>query len=85
MPYSIEFAPRAQRDFDGLDHSTRTRIARELEKLSDNPFKPGTKILKDYEGARRARVGDYRVIYQVVEKRLIVLVLRIGHRREIYR
>jgi mRNA interferase RelE/StbE len=85
MRYSIEFAPRAQRDFDKFDQELRVRIARELDRLAENPFRPGTKALKEYEGARRARVGDYRIIYRVINQRVLVLILHIGHRREVYR
>ena len=53
-------------------------------KLADNPFPPGAKQLVGRSGLR-IRVGDYRVVYEVNKAQLLVLVVQVGHRREIYR
>jgi mRNA interferase RelE/StbE len=53
--------------------------------LAENPYPPGCKKLAGDEGFWRIRVGDYRVVYTVIQSKLVVLVVKIGHRREVYR
>ena len=85
MAYRIEFAPKAQRDLKGLDGSIRGRIARRIDSLADNPFPSGIKKIQGEDELYRLRVGDYRVLYQVQGKVLVVLIIGIGHRRDVYR
>ena len=61
------------------------RIIGALEELEADPRPAGASSLVGYSGALRIRVGDWRVVYRVVDERLLVLVLQVGHRREIYR
>ena len=84
MRYSIEFVPSARRALARLPLQMRKRIQVAIDDLADNPFPPGVKKLQGEDGYR-IRVGDYRVIYEVEQGRLTVLVIRIGHRREVYR
>ena len=84
MRYSIEFVPSARRALAKLPLPMRKRIQVAIDDLADNPFPPGVKKLQGEDGYR-IRVGDYRVIYEVEQGRLTVLVIRIGHRREVYR
>ena len=83
--YRIAFTPRAQRDLASLDPPTRRRIARRIEALSTDPRPPGTEMLKGGEGELRVRVGDWRVIYVARDDELLVLVIKIGHRGDVYR
>ena len=85
MAYRIELAPKALRDFKALDESVRGRIARRIDSLAENPFPSGIKKLAGEDELYRLRVGDYRVLYQVQGKVLVVLILGVGHRREVYR
>jgi len=85
LAYRIEFAPRAQRDFKSLDGSVRGRIKQRIDSLAENPFPSGIKKIEGEDELYRLRVGDYRILYQVKGKLLLVLIVRIGHRREIYR
>ena len=86
MPsYRIAFTPAAQRHLAALDLPTRRRVAHRVEQLGANPRPPGAEALKGGEGELRVRVGDWRVIYAVKDDVLIVLVIKIGHRSEIYR
>ena len=85
MAYRIEFAPKADRQFKALERSLQVRLARRINSLVENPFPQGIKKLAGEEDLYRLRVGDYRIIYQIQEKRLVVLVVRIGHRSEVYR
>ena len=85
MAYRIEFTPKAQRDFKALDGSVRGRIARRIDSLAENPYPPGIRKVEGEDELYRLRVGDYRVLYQVQGKVLLVLIVGIGHRREVYR
>ena len=85
MAYRIEFAPRAERDLKSLDGSIRRRIARRIQSLADNPYPQGIKKIEGEEELYRLRVGDYRILYQVQRQRVVILVVGIGHRRDIYR
>ena len=85
MAYRIELSPRAQRDFRALDGSVRRRIKRRIDSLAENPHPSGIKKIEGEDDLYRLRVGDYRILYQVKEKILLILIVGIGHRRDIYR
>lgn len=85
MPYSIEFRPSAARDLKKLEKATQRRIFAALSQLENNPFPSGAKKLINEDNVYRIRVGDFRILYQVESGRLLILVLRVGHRREVYR
>jgi mRNA interferase RelE/StbE len=85
MLYSIQFTPRAQRDFSTLDRAIQQRLRRHIDQLAENPFPIGAKKLHAEAPFYRIRVSDYRVIYQVKANELLVIIVKIGHRREVYR
>ena len=85
MLYSIRFTPRAQRDFSALDRTVQQRLRRHIDRLAGNPFPIGAKKLLAEAPFDRIRVGDYRVIYQVEASERRVIVVKIGHRKEVYR
>ncbi len=85
MPYRIEFAPKAERDFKALDKPIQSRLARRINSLAENPFPQGIRKLAGEDTLYRLRVGDYRIIYQVQGKRLVILIVGIGHRADVYR
>ncbi len=85
MPYSIQFTSRARRDLEGLDRATQLRLRSQIDRLAANPTPSGAKRLHGEEPYYRIRMGDYRVIYQVAGKQLVVIIVKIGHRKEIYR
>jgi mRNA interferase RelE/StbE len=86
MSYSVDIAPPARRDLKRISGETLRRIEAAIDGLADNPRPPGVKKLAgDSEDLYRIRVGDYRVVYQIQDDRLIVLVVRVGHRRDVYR
>ena len=85
--WTIEFAPAAQKELDGLDKPVARRISKFLyERVAklDDPRKIGEKLKGTLSEFWKYRVGDYRLICSLEHGRLIVLVLRVGHRREIY-
>ncbi len=85
MTYRVTVAPAAVRQLRKLDPPVRRRIQAVLELLSVNPRPPSATQLVGGTGEWRVRTGDYRVVYEIADAELLVLVLRAGHRREIYR
>jgi len=85
VPYAIEFRPAAARELQRLPSAVQRRVTHAIQALADTPYPPGAKKLRVPEGWYRIRVGDYRVVYDVQHECLVILVIRIGHRREVYR
>jgi mRNA interferase RelE/StbE len=88
MAWNVEVSPRAQRQLDELDKPVARRISKflyeRIRKLND-PRQIGERLQGTLSEFWRYRVGDYRIICSLEHERLVVLVLRIGHRREIYK
>lgn len=85
MPYTVLVSRRAQKDLRKLPRPILDRIAGRLRQLGDDPYPEGRKKLKGQRGDYwRIRVGEYRVIYEVDQGRLTVLVLRALDRKEAY-
>ncbi|MEP6847766.1 MAG: type II toxin-antitoxin system RelE/ParE family toxin [Acidobacteriota bacterium] len=88
MPtYSVEFTTSAEKEFVKLPAKVRSRVAEALTVLSINPFSEllNIKKLKGVDKVFRIRLGDYRIVYEAHQKRLLVIVIKIGNRREVYR
>jgi mRNA interferase RelE/StbE len=83
--YHVELSPATERALRKLDKSTTRRLVIAIAALGRQPRPPASTPLVGYPGVLRRRVGDYRIVYRVQDDRLIVLVLDIGHRRDIYR
>ena len=84
MMYELEIFPSADKALRKINSQDRVAIARDINSLRENPRPHGCKKLRGSE-FYRIRIGDYRVIYQIFNDKLLVVVVRIGHRREIYR
>ena len=85
MPrYTVGFSGAARQTLRRLDGSVRKRIVLRIEALEEEPRPSGCKKLAGSD-LWRIRVGDYRVVYSIQDTRLVVLVVRVGHRREVYR
>jgi mRNA interferase RelE/StbE len=84
MTYTIEFRPQALRTLRKLDAQQQARIRGAIILLSRDPRPPGSRKLQGREGYR-VRIGDFRVIYAIEDSLLTILVVAIGHRREVYR
>ncbi|MEB3309921.1 MAG: type II toxin-antitoxin system RelE/ParE family toxin [Snowella sp.] len=82
--YRIEFLKTAQKELSKLPREIQTKIALAIDFLKLEPYPNNVKKLKGSEGLFRIRVGDYRIIYKIENKNLIILVVKIGHRRDIY-
>ena len=85
MSYGLEFTTSASRELRALDPQIQRRIAAKVTELCDDPFPPGIKKLRGQTDHFRIRVGDFRIIYRIDGQRVVVVIVRIGHRREVYR
>ena len=85
MTYRISLSPAAARQLRKFDPQVRRRIQGVLELLAVEPRPPAATRLVGGSGEWRVRTGDYRIVYEIEDQELLVLVLRVGHRREIYR
>jgi mRNA interferase RelE/StbE len=85
VTYRVEFTSAAARQVKKLPRPARDRLLASIESLSNDPRPPGSTKLVGEETAWRLRIGDYRVVYDIVDDVLTVLIVRVGHRGEIYR
>jgi mRNA interferase RelE/StbE len=81
--HQIEVTRAAQRDLASLPKSVFKRVDAKIQSLSEDPYPRGSKKLEDK--LFRVRVGDYRIIYQVISGRIVIVIGRVRHRREVYR
>ena len=84
MRYSISYKPSAAKALRKVHPTEQKRIVRAIEALAQTPRPPGAIQLTGGDGELRIRVGDYRIIYDIEDNVLVVLVLRIGHRGDVY-
>lgn len=80
--YDIEFTASAARSLRKLDETTRRRIAIKIDALGIDPRPPGAVKLSGAGNIFRIRFRDYRILYAIEDRKLVVLVVAIGHRRE---
>jgi mRNA interferase RelE/StbE len=85
MTNRIELRPAAVRDLAGVEKPWRLKIARKIDSLTLNPRPFGVEKLAGQDNRYRVRCGNYRIIYEIYDQSLLVLVVRLGHRREVYR
>jgi len=85
MVYEIEFRGAARKAIDGLDHAVFRRIAPRIDELAGNPRPPRCVKLAGHDSLYRIRVGDWRIVYEVDDRRRLVTVTVVAHRRESYR
>jgi len=85
MTYAVLFKPSARKALAKLPRSVQVRLIEAAEALAQNPRPPGVKKLQGDENLWRIRVGAYRIVYEIHDARLVVLVVRIGDRKDIYR
>jgi len=85
MIYKIEFTSRAFDDISRLPRVIQTRLRPRIDALASEPRPRGARRLSGHAKLWRLRVGDYRIVYEVRDRELVVAVVRLGHRREVYR
>ncbi len=74
-----------RKTLDRMDPTAKKRIIQAISCLENTPRPPGSMKVKGLDDVWRIRTGDYRILYAIEDDRLVVLVLKIGHRREVYR
>lgn len=84
MRYSVQFERDAERELRRLPSEIRERMLRAAEELAAEPRPRGCKKLKGYPERYRIRVGDYRLVYDIRDQQLVVLVVRARHRSSVY-
>jgi mRNA interferase RelE/StbE len=83
--YHVEVARRALKSITALPRKDQQRVRAAIDLLAENPRPSGCVALAGEAHAYRVRTGDYRIIYEVFDERLLVQFVRTGHRRDIYR
>ncbi|PZV17378.1 MAG: type II toxin-antitoxin system mRNA interferase toxin, RelE/StbE family [Pseudanabaena sp.] len=85
MSYEVQILPKAARQLKALSVEVRQDISLTIQSLANEPRPIGVKKLSGEKDVYRVRVGNYRVLYQIIDKVLVVVVVSVGHRREVYR
>jgi mRNA interferase RelE/StbE len=83
--YSLQIKPSAAKELEALPKKDRQRLAARIQALATDPRPPGCEKLSGQDNLYRVRQGDYRILYTVDDAALLVVVYKIGHRREVYR
>ena len=85
MSHSVTLLPLAQRQIRKLEEPTQIRIIRAIRRLGTDPRPDGCVKLTGMRDTYRIREGNYRIIYQVRDQKLLVLIMEVANRREVYR
>lgn len=83
--YRIEVARTAEKQIRALGRPDQERVLRAIRGLATDPFPDGCRKLKGYEDVFRLRVGTFRVLYSVESRRVVIIILRVARRRDVYR
>jgi mRNA interferase RelE/StbE len=86
MSYTVRFAAKAERQVEDLPEHIRKRIARWIDLLCDDPYRKPSCQLEGFPELRRIHASkDYVIVYSILEDEVVVLIVRVAHRREVYR
>jgi mRNA interferase RelE/StbE len=87
LVWKVEFSRRADKQLDGLAKADQQRIVKTLRQIAAlaDPRQRGHALVGDFAGHWRYRVGNFRLIVKIEDGRLVIVVIAIGHRREVYR
>ena len=85
MAYQVIIKPSAEKSIRKLNRDTQRRIFRLLDALAQEPRPVGVVKMAGADNLWRVRIGDYRVVYEIHDDRLIVLVVRVGNRKDVHR
>jgi mRNA interferase RelE/StbE len=83
--YEVRIAKRAAKSLVSLERRDQQRIRAAIELLAEDPRPPACVAMRGEHSVYRVRVGDYRIVYEVRDEVLLIQVVRIGHKREVYR
>jgi len=85
MAYRIEVKPQAEKALAKIANPHRRRLARAIDRLARNPRPAGCVKLAGADDAYRIRVGDYRIVYEIRDRVLVVCIIRVAHRKDVHR
>lgn len=83
--FEIEISRTAEKQLKKLPEQDQLRVVRAVLTLAEEPHPTGSRKLSGYDDVFRIRVGRYRVLYSVFESRLVIIILKVGHRKDVYR
>jgi mRNA interferase RelE/StbE len=83
--YKIKYKPKAQKFIEGQSLKIKRQLIKKIEDLQKDPRAPGSKLLDSEKNIYRIRTGNYRIIYQVRNKVLLIIVAKVGDRKDVYR
>lgn len=85
MQYSIEFRPAVLKSLKLFPKRDLVRIKKKIEELGSNLPEPNTTKMKGNNPFHKVRSGDYRIVYEIHNDKLVILIVKIGHRKEVYK
>jgi len=85
MKYSVEFRPSVLESMKRFPQKELIRIKKKIDGLAENLPEPATTKMKGNNPFHRIRTGNYRIVYQIIEDRLVILVVKSGHRKDVYK
>ena len=85
MKYSVEFRPAALKNIKRFPKKDLLRIKKKIDEIAENLPEPNTTKMKGDNSFHKIRSGDYRIIYEIHDDRLVILVVKIGHRKDVYK
>jgi len=84
-PYRVKIARRAIKSIARLPRKEQQRVRAAIDLLAGNPRPPACVALAGEDSVYRVRVGDHRIVYEIIDARLVIHVVLVGHRRDVYR
>lgn len=84
MKYALLINPKVEKVLSKIEAKMALKIRDKIRELADDPRPASSKKLEGHENAYRKRVGDYRIIYEIYAQKVLILIVNIGHRKEIY-
>ena len=85
MSYRIKVKRSAAKAFQKIPKADQKRIAEKIDSLAENPPDPNSTKMKGNNPFHKIRAGDYRIIYEIQEEMLVILIVKIGHRKDVYK
>lgn len=85
MTYSIEFRPAVLKSLKRLPKKDLVRIKKKIDELGQNLPEPNTTKMKGNNSFHKIRTGDYRIIYEIHDGRVVILIVKVGHRKDVYK
>ncbi|MBA3956903.1 MAG: type II toxin-antitoxin system RelE/ParE family toxin [Parachlamydiaceae bacterium] len=84
MTYKVFVNPKVEKALAKIDNKMALKIRNKIRELAKEPRHDGAIKLQGEENAYRTRVGDYRIIYEIYDAKVLVMVINVGHRKEVY-